>query len=204
MIQELREGIPRPSLHHTIHTIVLYGLPGMGKSQLAAQFGIDYCGLFSSVWRINCRTEEQCHADYRKIAEDLGIPISKETPSETIKRRVHLRLEADGVLGKPALIIFDNVSAHLDREQDVPQKGCVLLVATTNKETCLWANQMKAIGPFDEEESIKLLTKTTKEPVTPEMRSLAKRLGYFPLAINLAGQHIGSGEFRPSKITIRL
>lgn len=51
--------------------MVLYGLGGIGKSQLAMQYAYQYENTYTSVWWVNATSMASLSRDYRMIAQEL-------------------------------------------------------------------------------------------------------------------------------------
>lgn len=177
---------------------LLWGLGGMGKSELARKFASNHREDFSFIEEFDCENQASLEASYRafiekyqdenesfKGAEKLGFP--------EIRRRVHRFIENQTRTSKPWLIIFDNIEKVIDPKKDkgiFPEgPGCVLL---TSRRKDIWENVNDRINirPFSPENAIELLKDITGEPRTQEMEKLAEALEYFPVAISKAAHYI--------------
>jgi len=176
------------------HVRVLFGLPGMGKTQIAMQFAKTHQGCFSQLFVIDCRTEALRDDGYRQIAEKLKIRTDG-VPIEQIQRTVHRNLEDKGDRQRPWLLVLDNVDKEINAKQDLPAKGGCILITTNKKNVWNARNEIEEVGQFKVTEAIALLKSVIGENVNQEelasMNALAKNLGYFPLALNLAANYIG-------------
>ena len=170
---------------------VLFGLPGMGKTQIALNYADKNRHRFSSVWVIDCRTEAVRDRDYRTIATKLDLHPEFEKDIEAIRQRVHRHLE-DRSADKPWLLVLDNVDKTLDPSKDWPQRGGYILITTAQKTIWNPQDYLPEVIGLSPSEALRLLTKVTKEKESEDMKKLAKALGYFPLALTLAGNYIGS------------
>ena len=200
---------------------LLYGLPGMGKSQIALNFAKKNQVLFSQFWFIDCKNDKSVFISYRSIAEQLGLIDDKEKeeplgsinneekkdPKELLlqdlKERVHSYLEQH-LTTLPWLLILDNVDKKIMPGKDFPTKGGYIIATTTEKTNCQGlgdAADEHHISQLDPSDSIKLLGKILPEENEKknykDMENLAEDLYHFPLALNLAAQYI-----KTSKMTI--
>lgn len=191
--QSLKKKISSAEWRKETPVYVISGPPGVGKTQIAMNFAKLNPVLFSGIWIVNCRTEQQQSFDYREIAKALKIPIKKNDLEEGIRRRVQRHLE-DNQTNKPWLLILDNADQTIDPKRDIPRcGGCVLI--TTNKNTvCSWGIQLGEVGALTKDESIELLQKITKETASTEMRELAKKLGHFPFPLQLVANYVKSSR----------
>ena len=192
-LQELKEQFINKKNHpNDLKIRVLFGLPGMGKTQIALNFARRHRDDFSQIWVIDCRTDPSRDEGYRLIAEKLKIFLPDGICGEEISRRVHRKLENTDNNQKPWLLILDNVEDKIDPKKNLPRNGGCILLTTNRKDVWPIEDQLEQVKAFTEEEAISLLTKVTKEKKSNAMIDLAKILGYFPLALNLAAHHIGS------------
>ncbi|NGX62010.1 MAG: Photosystem I assembly protein Ycf3 [Chlamydiae bacterium] len=167
---------------------VLFGLPGMGKTQTALQYANQNPAKFSQIWVVNCKSEAEKNASYQEIAKKLNLDYLLDTHNEeVIQKGVHQRLEENS--SKPWLLLFDNVTTHEDLES-LPQKGGKILI-TTNQPG-VWSNKKDQlyIDALTPDEACQLLGQITEEPSSNEMEQLAQQLGYFPLALTLSANCI--------------
>jgi predicted acylesterase/phospholipase RssA/ankyrin repeat protein len=173
------ESVPSPN-----QTIVrlIYGLGGMGKTELTRAFACDHQKDFSIIWFISSATTEQKNQSYRELAQELKLDIDKNAPYE-IERKVHNRLK-EHPYEKPWLLIYDNIE-----EAFTPPQGGYVLITSRKRE--VWGNDKERIevAEFGLEESLKVLSEITRKN-SPRMSELARELGYFPLALNQAAHYI--------------
>lgn len=167
---------------------VLWGLGGLGKSELAIQFANTHRECFSLIWVLHAEKKELLDGGYRDLAEALGLSIEKNVMIEAVKRRVHTFLEQNPY-EKPWLLIFDNTEIEISDEALPQRGGCILI---TSREGSVRRNEEEHIklSPFSSEEAVALLKKVTKEEKSKDMEVLIKELGYFPFAINQVGHYI--------------
>ncbi len=175
-----------PASNDTIVRLI-YGLPGMGKTELTRAFARNHQQDFSIIWFIDSATIEQKNQSYRGLAEKLNISIlDKESPQQ-IERKVHARLQ-NHTYDKPWLLIFDNVEEKIS----VPQGGYVLM---TSRNREVWRNEKEWIhlDKFEQKDSLKILADITGKR-SSRLAELAQELGHFPLALNQAAHYIQSAN----------
>ena len=153
--EEVFQKIASESLKQNTKTkcpiLVLYGLPGMGKTQIALHYADRNRGHFSQVWVIDCRSEITQEQQYRKIAEKLGLSVDWVKDPIQLRRIVHTRIE-DGQLEKPWLLILDNVDQPLTEEY-LPRKGGYVLITTTEQNICPHTHSIEKIDRMSQLES---------------------------------------------------
>lgn len=176
----------KPSPQNTIVRLI-YGLGGMGKTELVRTFVSTHLNDFSVVWFINCATQEQKNQSYRDLAEKLNIPILDKEPPESIQMRVHTYLKTHAQHTKPWLLVYDNVEKPVS-STEIPQGGYLLM---TSRHKNVWRDDQDKIELTElrPEESVEILSNITHQS-SPAVLDLAKELGHFPLALNEAAHYI--------------
>jgi len=165
----------------------LWGIGGMGKSELAVKFANEHLGKFSLVWLFHCESDEQIIQGYHTLAERLGIYVDKKNPPDVVKQKVHAHLEE--MRGKPWLLIYDNVEREWG-DDEIPNRGGIVLI--TSRESSVRRNPEECllVPSFSEQEGVHLLAKVTGEEKTEEMGALVQALYGYPLVVNQAAHLI--------------
>ncbi len=167
--------------------LVLHGLPGVGKSEVAIAFGNQHLEEFHfNVWMIPSTTEDEIASAYHEVSERLGLPLDKKDSFEEMEKRLFRKLEN---FEEPWLLIYDN----LKRPNNFPQRGGKILITTNFPEHFpLHLGGRLPIPCFKEIEAITLMEKITGEKQSDEMVSLVKKLGCYPIWINKVASDIAS------------
>jgi len=172
----------------------LEGMPGVGKSYLAARFAHLHAGSFPggvhtlALEREALRTPDTIRDD---LCERLDVR-APDGPQRWAMLAERLRLP-------PCLLIVENVDgpdeARAAAELTARLPACRLIV--TGRYTGLgrsagWGRI--AVRPFEPGEALAQLTTEFREPTDPQeaeqFRGLVRRLGYLPLAIHLAAGYL--------------
>lgn len=161
---------------------ILWGEAGIGKSEIAIAFANLYAKQFKLLCWIDSETEESYAASYDNLAQLLKIPVDSE---KNLVQEVHSYLENEKSI-QPWLLIFDNAS----KQTKLPLKGKGSIVITTRNRTLWHSCSSIEIAPFQEKEAIGLLKKITNNPESIQTHSLANKLDFFPLTLNLAAHYI--------------
>jgi tetratricopeptide (TPR) repeat protein len=157
---------------------VLWGLPGIGKSELAVAFANQWCDRFCKVWIIHSETLE---ANYAKLAEHLQIFRVENRPFDQLQQLVYNRLqELASHTQKPYLLIFDNVESSL---QEIPRGGSILITART-KDVYENVDAYQEVPAFKLEDAKALYQRQFRTDPLPELEELLKESEGFPLLIS--------------------
>ena len=176
--------------------IVLVGMRGCGKSQLASDLA-QWCEKqgWSLVAWINAASRESVQSDLVELARLLPIDRSDEpTQDQLINRCLDYFKSANAT---DRLIVFDNVEDINDLTGLVPRGDGLRVVVTTTND-CGWKNQSWEsikVGVFSREDSIKCLLRITDSEDSEAADAVAQKLGDLPLAIAQAGATACAEDF---------
>ncbi|MFF5232405.1 FxSxx-COOH system tetratricopeptide repeat protein [Dactylosporangium sp. NPDC000521] len=162
----------------------VYGLGGVGKTQLAAQYAYRFGSDYDLVWWIGSDTEERIRTGLAQLGERLQIGGGVESVQRVLEE---LRTRDPE---QRWLVILDNI--------DEPTPGIVsllphgpghLLLTTRNKA---WGEFVDAheLQVFDRAESVSLLRSRVRGLEIGEADQVAERLGDLPLAVEQAAAYL--------------
>ena len=190
LIKQIKQALTKDTRGRT-KAVVLSGLGGVGKTQLASKFIVKYLKNYHSVWTFNAESEDRLNADYRIFAEKLGFLIEPKMSEEEVLKKVNDWLEAPEHQGW--LLYFDNADDPEFLEQKFPQFGGQILITARQRDG--WEKSVVIpIQGLEREESIallkKLITKEHKRGNDASLSALAEKLGDLPLALTQAARLI--------------
>ena len=185
--------------------IVLVGMRGCGKSQLASDLA-QWCEKqkWSLVAWINAVSREAVKNDLVELARLLPIDLSDEPNRDQIVNRCIDYFNSSN--SGDRLIVFDNVKDIDDLIKLVPRGDGLRVVVTTTND-CGWKNQSWEsikVGVFSREDSIKCLLRITDSKDLEAADAVAQKLGDLPLAIAQAGATACAEDWTLKKYLVRL
>jgi tetratricopeptide (TPR) repeat protein len=157
--------------------LVLYGLGGVGKTQLAVEYFHRHADEYDLVWWITAEDRSQATSSLVALGERQDWPISLDM-AQTVTT-VLSRLEAGSLRW---LIVFDNAGAPDEVSSLVPAAGGHVVV-TTRDAAWLEIGRSVEVDVFARRESIELLRARGHGIAFDEADELADRLGDLPLAL---------------------
>jgi len=165
------------------------GLRGVGKTQLAAAYAREcrQAGWRLVAW-VNAETTPAILDGLAVIADRLGIDRTGK-PLEALGAEVRNRMEADG---ERCLIVFDNVTDPDAIVPYVPSIGDPQVLITSTESSVTALGRPVLVKVFTEEEALAFLADRTCLDDEAAARTLARELGYLPLALSQAAAVIAA------------
>ena len=182
----------------------LYGLGGVGKTQIALEYAYRHALEYRAVFWIGAETDEQVVSSLLRIAEVLQVPEQEDKDQQRVVTAVQRWFTTHGQW----LLIWDNVEdlAILDRFFPSARSGAILI--TTRCQTLGTFAQGLDLLPMVHEEGMMFLLRRAKvlargsarEQIQQLARSapveyaaageLVTHLGGLPLALDQTGAYI--------------
>ena len=181
--------------------VVLAGLSGLGKTQLALHYAhLFYSEYPGGVFWINAADSSHLKEDYATLGRSFfGIPENLSLESTVARLRDHLTH-----LAHPALFVFDNVSEETDLALLPVSAHCRLLLTTQKKNLVPPGFELVELPKLEADAALALL-QGAESRLSDDERAAAKQIGEavgrLPLALALIAQHrqrlrVGFAEYR--------
>ena len=168
--------------------VVLSGMRGVGKSQLAAAYAreCEQAGWPLVAW-MDASTREALVAGLAELAVEMGIDDGKGDPDAAACRCVTRLNSGEG----DRLLVFDNVEDFDDLEKLIPHgQGLRVLVTTTVASPGDSAGRLIAVGTFTRPQSVDFVRERTGLDDDAGAARLAEALGDLPVALAQAAATI--------------
>lgn len=193
--EKLRDATPQ----RYNHRVAVYGMGGVGKTQLAIEYVYRSRGNYHSIFWISSADQAALLSGFQDIARMTGclpdLAGSNLTPSEVAKAVLSWLQQREGWL-----LIMDNmddIDVAVDYLPKMTQGGHTLVTTRNPNHLSIPAEGLE-IPVLDKEGAIKLLIlrsqiDCTDDPsVTTHASEIVKKLGYLALAIEQAAAFIRS------------
>ena len=191
LLKDIKEAF-RSKIRDKTTSVVLSGLPGVGKTQLATEFIKEYAHHYKLVWTFNAESNGTLWESYRGLAQALNLKLR----SEILFRAEEILKINEWLQKNPRwLLYFENVQDPKSLEQNLPQNGGQVLITT--RQCKHWKEStVISLEEFQKKESIDLLEKLIPEHKRDRksIEKLAEVLGHMPLALSQVGSYIKDNE----------
>ncbi len=178
------------SLHKTRNTALtqqaLYGLGGIGKTQLAMEYAYQHSSCYEQVWWLRAEAPTSLIADYIELASELQLPEQSESDQDLIVQAMLKWLEKH----QGWLLIFDNARDAKSIRNYLPESsGGHVLITSRNQEWKTFCKPL-SVEVWNRNEAIAFLKKRTGQLDEKAADELAEALGDLPLALEQAAAYI--------------
>ncbi len=168
----------------------LGGLGGVGKTELAREFGWRNQSAYSGVWWIEAETRDGLLNGLVELGARFNPRIGEERDRERAARASVEELENRG-LEKPWLLIYDNAQDPAAIDGWMPRAGAHCLITSRWRD---WTGEADAldVDVFPPDVAVDYLCEAAgrSQPQDREQAAaLAKELGYLPLALSHAAAY---------------
>jgi tetratricopeptide (TPR) repeat protein len=168
--------------------VVIQGLCGIGKTQLAVEYAHRYSREYDLVWWIPCADQDAGHGAMADLEARLGIRDG--SPQESGSRYASLfdRLR-EGKPGEHWLLVFDNANEpDLIRPliPPVSEHGQVLVTSRNSRWEA--TGDMHELDAFSREESVEFLRRRLRRFNAADAHRLADVVGDLPLLLEHAAE----------------
>jgi tetratricopeptide (TPR) repeat protein len=201
------------------HAVAICGLGGTGKSQLALKYAEDKKEQYNPILWIDATDEEAVRSSFERCAAELGLAVDRAEKQasavvnaaalQIVLRWLHDRIEADDEW----LVIIDNaddLSWGIKKIIPKGERGSILITSRDNRSPMLLPRgcELIQVGPMSPLEGAALLlhhlswdADSAPETIQQRCSEVAEKLGYLPLAIDLAGAYIGNDPVPEQALT---
>ncbi|GAA3442259.1 FxSxx-COOH system tetratricopeptide repeat protein [Planomonospora venezuelensis] len=160
----------------------LYGLGGVGKTQVALEYAHRFKADYDLVWWVSSEDRERINAAFEDLARELGIRVGENIAEVVGAVREALRV------GSPHsrwLLIFDN-AGDPDELRDFFPGGTGHVVITSRNQAWSSVAAPLEVDVFSQQESLEHLSRRVPGLAAGDALEVASALGHLPIAVEQA------------------
>lgn len=185
ILETLRTSLQ--SGHHIALTQqALYGLGGIGKTQLAIEYAWRYSASYDIIWWLRSEEPSTLASDYAALAFKLNLPEKDAQEQGMVIDAVKEWLNQN----TGWLLIFDNAEDTKSIFDYLPTGTGGHLLITSRYQNWKHIGTPQEIKLWSREESIAFLYRRTGQSDDSAADNLAEELGFLPLALEQAAAYV--------------
>jgi hypothetical protein len=191
----LRELRQRLTSANDVAMLIVHGLGGVGKTQLAVEYAYRYLSKYRFVAFVDAEQSDLVASQFVSLARELELA---EVNSDQVIPRVYGKLRDR----RPWLIIFDNGEEPSTLTHALPSGGLASnghVIVTTRVSG--WSSRGGVIDleVFARRESVELLVRRVPGITSAVADRIAEQLGDLPLALEQAAGYMGYNHTAPEE-----
>ncbi|MFF0449181.1 FxSxx-COOH system tetratricopeptide repeat protein [Streptomyces sp. NPDC004609] len=165
----------------------LYGLGGVGKTQVAIEYVHRFMADYDLVWWISAEQTDDVIAGLAELAVRLGAQGGDDMAAAS---REAIDLLRRGVPSTRWLLVFDNADDPEQLKRFFPPQGPGHILVTSRNQTWSQYGDALPIDVFTREESIEHLQRRARGLTVDDADQVATAVGDLPLAVEQAAAWI--------------
>ena len=182
-LQELYESLEARSSVAAARS-ALHGMGGVGKTQLALKYTLDYRDRYAGVWWFRAESEGALQADAGKLCEHAKVFVPDgERPSQALKRWLE-REEGRW------LLVFDDAAEPDALRPHLPQAGNHHSIVTSRNPVWGGIAAPVELDVWTTEQGVRFLAGRLSGGDREEPAALVEDLGGLPLALEQAASYL--------------
>ncbi|MFE2067022.1 FxSxx-COOH system tetratricopeptide repeat protein [Streptomyces sp. NPDC059467] len=183
VLEDLRDVLSKRSGVAPVPSYTLYGLGGVGKTQIALEYTYRFAADYDVVWWIPAEQSELIVSALADLAPRLGLRTSLDAAQAAQEVREHLE-HTDPTLRW--LLVFDNADEPEQVKRYFPRGGGHVLV-TSRFQSWQQHGGSREIESFLREEGVEHLLRRVPGLTAEDADRVAAAVGDLPLAVEQAG-----------------
>lgn len=162
----------------------LCGMGGMGKTQMALKYCLEYRDCYAGVWWFRAENDITLQLDGQTVCQTIGIsPLSGETPTIALNRWLE---QQEGTW----LFVFDSATEPLTLRPHLPHSNKHHLIITSRNPAWAGLALPLELDTWSSRQGANFLTSRLPKQTHAALTLLTDDLGGLPLALEQAAAYI--------------
>ena len=194
-MEQLRTKLSSSQPETYNHRVALYGMGGVGKTQVATEYVFKYRAHYRSVFWLSAATQADLQIGFQQIAKEVHCANDTEKDADAVAKAVLQWLKHKSSW----LLVIDNLDTISVVHGYLPELNgddCHVLITTRNRDATGIPAQGLEVEVFDSSHAVDLLllrssgTKQSQPEIRSQATEIVKELGCLALAIEHAAAFI--------------
>jgi tetratricopeptide (TPR) repeat protein/CO dehydrogenase nickel-insertion accessory protein CooC1 len=181
-LERLRDKLADGGGRAVVVAQALYGLGGVGKTQIALEYTHRFMGAYDLVWWVPSERAEEISGSLAELARKMGLKVGDNVAEAAEAALEELRREAT----PRWLLVFDNADDPKQLEPYLPTGSGSVIITSRNQAWTHSAEPLE-VDVFTWDESVSHLLRHVPQLNLEDAKRVADALGHLPLAIEQAG-----------------
>lgn len=182
-LTRLRGALTTPD---SANPVVIQGLCGIGKTQLAVEYAHRYSGEYDLAWWIPCADQDSAHVAMSDLEARLGILGTSPAEGEVRYARLFDRLREGRPYERWLLVLDSANDPDVIRPLIPPMSDAGHVLVTSRNSRWEATADMHELDTFTREESIEFLRRRLRRFNAADAHQLADAVGDLPLVLEHA------------------
>lgn len=184
LLARLRAQLAASGSTAVLARAALYGMGGVGKTQLALKYSHAYRDLYAGVWWLRAESEDTLQQDAQACCAAVSAPLPEgEAPTAALKRWLERQT-------LPWLLVYDNAENVAALRPHLPEGRTHHLVITSRNPAWGGLAQPVELEVWSPEQGADFLMARQPGATRAELLKLADDLGGLPLALEQAASYL--------------